>query len=142
MKLRILTTVIAALLLTAGAAACAPEAGTHSVAMRSSGAGVDQVAQQLPRNLTFENRMGTALVAHISTPIEAGRAVSVSAFRAGDVAYSPGEESVVVFLADGSSATGAGLVLVGHVDGEDLSQLSNCVQRCEVRLAPGGSDAG
>ncbi|MGO4276623.1 hypothetical protein AB4Z22_43510, partial [Paenibacillus sp. TAF58] len=62
MKLRILTTLIAALLLTAGAAACAPEAGTHPVAMRSSGAGVDQVAQQLPRNLTFENRMGTALV--------------------------------------------------------------------------------
>ena len=134
MKLRILTTIVAALLLTGGAVACSPDAGPVSVVVRTSdtAAGL-QFARQLPRETTFENRMGTAVVARLATPLETIRSESVSHYRA--VAYWEQQQSIVVFLAEGAATPSTALVIVGRVAGDDLSRLSDCVQHCTVRLA-------
>lgn len=143
MKLRILTTVLAALLLTAGAAACSPDSSTVSVAVQTTDtAAGPHFSRQLPREATFENRMGTAEVARLAAPLNVAGSESISHYRAGDVAYWAAERSIVIFFTDGATAPRTGLVMVGHVDNDDLSRLSGSVQRRSVRLVSAGTDAG
>ena len=77
--------------------------------------------------------MGTAEFAELSTPLVTDGGTSMSGHRAGDIAYLASEQSVIVFLTDGSAVPDDGLVLLGHVTG-GMAHVAACLRDCAVRL--------
>ncbi|MGW9185333.1 cyclophilin-like fold protein [Agromyces sp. NPDC055661] len=134
MTFRMLAPIVAALLL-AGAPACsaipdrpAPEA----VAVLNIPA--TQLEERLPVDLELDDRMGTAQVAKLAAALDTAGAVPVDDYRAGDVAYSAAEQSLVVFLVDGIAEPSDGLVDVGRVM-SGMDGLSSCARACTLRLS-------
>ena len=135
---RVLNSVVAALLLLtmpslAPAGAVAPPQA--SVALDDS-ATAAQIAALLPLTVTFHDRMGTAALAQLPTPLPADHAAPMNEYRAGDVAYVTAEQSIVVFLTDGSAVPDHGLTLLGHLT-TGLDELVDCGRDCTVELTLG-----
>lgn len=93
----------------------------------------EQFAEQLPRYLVFDDRMGTAQVAYLSEPLEGLATDTVSDYRAGDVAYWATEQTIVVFVTDGAGIPADDLFLIGHISA-GLDDLAGCNRNCPVRL--------
>jgi len=123
-----LLTAAAFLLLTA--AACAPSRALSPLAQLA----VSQpaVAAQLGDRLVFDDRMGTAQIARLASPMEV-EGEPVSDYTAGDVAYWPAGHSVVVFLSDGRAVPEGGIVLIGAV-ANGVEALSGCADDCVVTI--------
>lgn len=135
MKLRIFVTIVAALVLTAGAAACTPAPVTHTVDFRlNDTVTAVELSERLPLAASFENRMGTAEIARLTTPLATQGTETASSYRAGDIAYWAAEQSLVVFLSDGTSVPSSGLVLIGHIE-SGHSRVNDCAQHCTLRIS-------
>lgn len=89
---------------------------------------------RLPLTLTFHDRMGTAVFADLSRPIDTTRAPSMDEYRAGDVAYVAAEQRIVVFLTNGSAVPDHGLTLLGRLE-RGLDELIGCREDCLVELS-------
>lgn len=140
MKLRILATIAAALLLTAGAAACAPSPTTAAIEVRlNDSVAAVELSRSLPSTMSFDNRMGTAQVARLAAPLSTRGAATAPSYRAGDVAYWAAEQSIVIFLHDGSGVPTSGLVLIGHTSG-DLSRIGDCTRQCTLSPTSRGDE--
>lgn len=133
MPTRPLTTFAAALLAFA-AAGCSPNLSSAAEPL-AVGVVMDdtlgvQASAELRRPLTYDDRMGTALVAQLSTPLPvAGE--HISRYRAGDVVYSDTEQAIIIFLSDGAAVPSGGLYRLGTVaDGVDA--LAGCRSDCLV----------
>jgi len=139
---RVLNSVVAALLLltapalSPGSPAPAPRA---SVSIDDSLAAA-QLAARLPLTVKFHDRMGTAVFAQLPMPLAPDDATPMNDYRAGDIAYVTSEQSIVVFLTDGSAVPDGGLVLLGHVE-RGLDDLASCRQDCAVELLVRGTPA-
>jgi len=97
-----------------------------------------QLEQRLPVDLSFDDRMGAAQIAHLPTPLEIEDPEPISGYLAGDVAYWVPEQSIIVFLTDGPEVPAGSLVLVGHVTA-GLNDLADCSRNCAVRLVGAGA---
>ena len=91
------------------------------------------MASQLPLELTFHDRMGTAGFARLPLPLITDGRATIREYRAGDLAYLASEQSIIVFLTDGSAVPDDGLVLLGHV----TSGMADIARAC--RTAPSSS---
>jgi hypothetical protein len=132
----IVNTVIAALLLLLTAPTISPAVESRSapiVIAPNDSAVASELAGQLPLDVTFDDRMGTAAFAQLHTSLSVGAAAHQSSYRAGDVGYVASEQALVVFLADGSATPAGGLILVGHVT-SGLEELAGCIRNCPVRI--------
>ncbi|WP_429462384.1 cyclophilin-like fold protein [Microbacterium sp. ZKA21] len=112
--------------------ACSGTAPTVSIelgALRDA----DAVDEQLPAALTFDDRMGSAVVAPLPQALEVETDTASREFLAGDVVYSPAEQSIIVFTRGGSAASDHSLVLLGRVT-DGMGELSSCVHDCSVRV--------
>jgi hypothetical protein len=140
-----LATVVAALLLLLGVAACGyPRAAATGVMvdMELTSSSISrEFAGELPTAVSFSDRMGTAQVAPLTTPLDGADSAAETEFRAGDVAYWAPDHALVVFLSDNSSAQAGDLFLLGHITSE-LEDLAGCVRDCRVQLAVGGEIPG
>ena len=87
---------------------------------------------ELSRRL--DDRMGTAQVAHLQAALDTAGAAPISSYRAGDIAYWPAEQSLIVFLADGSAVPSDGLVGVGRVT-SGIDHLIGCARDCRLRAS-------
>lgn len=139
---RVLDTVVAALLVLttpalAHGGAVPPQQA--SLSLDDSTTAV-QLASHLPRNLMFDDRMGTAVFAELPTALVFDPVAVTSGYRAGDVAYVASDQSIVVFLTDGTALPDHGLVLVGHVT-SGLDELAGCVRDCATELVVSAPDA-
>jgi hypothetical protein len=67
------------------------------------------------------------------------RTETASSYRVGDIAYWASEQSIVVFLSDGTSVPNSGLVLIGHI-GHGLSSVRDRTQRCTLRISNDSAD--
>lgn len=135
MPRRALITLTATLLLV-GLPSCSvvPDGAARVVEIRLSDfPAAAQIAHSLPLDLRFDDRMGSAQVAHLPVPLETGIPEPVAGYRAGDVAYWVPEQSIIVFLSDGHAVPADGLVRVGHISA-GMNDLADCAQSCEVRL--------
>ncbi|KJL44151.1 cyclophilin-like fold protein [Microbacterium trichothecenolyticum] len=132
---RVLNSVVAALLLlttpTLAPASTAP-IPQASIALDDS-ATASQLAPLLPVNVTFHDRMGTAVFAQLPAPLSTDHATPMNDYRAGDVAYVTAEQSIVVFLTDGTAVPDHGLTLLGHLTA-GLDELVDCARDCAVEL--------
>mgnify|MGYP000868034427 FL=1 len=130
-----LSALVAALLGVVGCTV-ADDASPAEIRISPAGPAAASLAGQLPRTLSFSDRMGTAQVATLDQPLDLGASAGeeVRAYRAGDVAYWPESQSLVVFLSDGAAVPDGGLVAVGAVDG-DLAGLADCVRDCPFAVA-------
>ncbi|MFE6255337.1 cyclophilin-like fold protein [Agromyces sp. NPDC057865] len=133
MTFRMLAPIVAALLL-AGAPACSaiPDRPAPAVAVLDIPA--TQLEERLPVDLELDDRMGTAQVAQLAAALDAAGAVPVDGYRAGDVAYSAAEQSLIVFLVDGTAEPSDGLVDVGRVT-SGMDSLASCARACTLRLS-------
>ncbi|MBB5842194.1 hypothetical protein HD599_000517 [Conyzicola lurida] len=90
------------------------------------------VASLLGERLEFDDRMGTAQVARLSTPMDI-EGVREFDYEAGDVAYWPDGRSVIVFLSEGRAVPDGGVVLIGKVtNGMDV--LTGCASDCVATI--------
>lgn len=96
-----------------------------------------QLAEQSPRSLLFNDRMGTAQVAYLSEPLTTAAVNTPSVYRAGDVAYWALEKSIVVFLAGGTDVPTGDLALIGRIS-VGLDDLAGCARNCPVLLDASG----
>lgn len=140
-----LAAVAAAPLLLLGVAACGyPWAASTGVMVDlelTSSSISREFAAGLPTAFSFSDRMGTAQVAPLTTPLDGTDSVAESEFRAGDVAYWARDHVLVVFLSDNSSARAGDLYLLGHITSE-LEDVAGCVRDCRVQLAVDGEVPG
>jgi hypothetical protein len=130
----VLNSVVAALLcavlvLSPGDATPPPQ--VHIAADAAGTAG--QFGSRLPLAVTFHDQMGTAVFARLPEPLAVDQRAAAGEYRAGDVAYVASEQSIVVFLADGSAVPDQGLVLLGHVT-DGLDDLADCARDCGIDL--------
>jgi hypothetical protein len=136
----VLNSVVAALLLlttpTLAPASTAPPPRASVVLDHSAGAA--QIAALLPITVTFHDRMGSAAFAQLPTPLPADHATPMHEYRAGDVAYVSAEQSIVVFLTDGTAVPDHGLAFLGHL-ATGLDELAGCVRDCAVELVATGT---
>jgi hypothetical protein len=93
----------------------------------------EQLSSQLPLTVTFNTRMGAAQFARLSEPLAINDAAVMDDYRSGDVAYFAEENSLVVFLSDGSAVPDTGLVLIGHI-ATDLGDLASCATDCAAEI--------
>lgn len=132
---RVLNSVVAALLLlttpTLAPASTAPPPRASVVLDDSAGAA--QIAALLPLTVSFHDRMGTAAFAQLPTHLPTDHATTMHEYRAGDVAYLTAEQSIVVFLTDGTAVPNHGLAFLGHL-ATGLDELAGCVRDCAVEL--------
>ena len=126
------TIAAALLLLTAAVPAPTPDPPSVQVTLDDSAAAT-QFASQLSLELTFEGRMGTAAFAQLPVPLVTDGSAFMSEYRAGDLAFLPSEQSIIVFLTDGSAVPGEGLVLLGHVT-SGTHGIAACVRNCLIEL--------
>lgn len=132
---RVLNSVVAAVLLlttavlSQGSPAPPPEV---SVLVDDSGA-AREFAAQLPSDLTFDDRMGTAVFARLTSVLPDQGAAAMDQYRTGDIAYVPSEQSIVVFLTDGQAVPDSGLILLGHVT-SGMHHLAGCVRNCAIEF--------
>ncbi|WP_241680679.1 cyclophilin-like fold protein [Pseudactinotalea suaedae] len=84
--------------------------------------------------LSFSSSLGTAHVADLSQPLEVQDGSPMTSYRAGDVAYWPRQQRVVIFLAHGSAVPTGGLIQIGRVV-TGLDYLDGCARDCQVRLS-------
>ena len=112
-----------------------------AVALNDSDA-AEELAPQLPLVLTFTDRMGAAEFAQLPAPLDIDGAAGMSGYRAGDIGYVASEQSIVVFLSEGTAAPDGDLVLVGHVT-SGLDVVAGCARGCALQLvvADGIADA-
>ena len=140
---RLLNSIVAALLLVTAPALShgSPAPGPRAVLAVDDSTTAAQLAAQLPLSVTFHDRMGTAVFAQLPTPLATNGADPVHQYRAGDVAYVTAEQSIVVFLTDGSAVPDHGLILLGHLK-RGLDDLADCRRDCPVELTadPTGAD--
>lgn len=94
-----------------------------------------QLASHLPMVLTFENRMGTAELAPVPVPLSVEGTASATDYREGDIAYLASEQTIVVFLTDGSGVPDDAIVLLGRVT-SSLEDIAACQWACPIRLVP------
>lgn len=92
-----------------------------------------ELAQRLPDTVTFDDRMGVAEVAHLRMPLDASQSAPMTAYHAGDVAYQVSQQSLIVFLSDGSAVPGGDLILVGHI-GTGYDHIAGCTRDCTIHL--------
>ena len=91
-----------------------------------------EIDAQFRQPVVFDDRMGIALVAQLSAPLDL-TGERVTDYRAGDVAYSDTERSVVIFLVDAVAADSGGLVRMGQLTNSP-DELMNCARDCAVTL--------
>jgi hypothetical protein len=131
----VVNSVVAAVLLlttpTLAPAGAAPPPQA-SIALNDSASAV-QIAARLPITVAFHDRMGTAVLAQLPAPLTTDRDTPMNRYRAGDVAYITAEQSIVVFLTDGTAVPEGGLTLLGHLT-NGLDDLAGCVRDCAVEL--------
>lgn len=96
-------------------------------------AAADQLVAQQSSTLSFSDRMGTALVAHLSSPLSVDRTDTADRYLAGDVAYIQDEQALVIFLVDGSAVPESGLIILGRLS-SGLGDLVGCVRDCPLDL--------
>ncbi|MFE5671017.1 cyclophilin-like fold protein [Agromyces sp. NPDC056523] len=136
MTLRMLAPIAAALLLMGlmGAPGCSnisdqpatePVAAIHPTATG--------LADRLPVTLEFSDRMGIAQVAQLPAALDIVRPTPISGYHAGDVAYSATDQTLIVFLSDGTAAPSEDLVAVAKVT-SGLDALAGCARKCSVRV--------
>jgi hypothetical protein len=78
--------------------------------------------------------MGAAAVAFVPEPVDVDGHATLTRYQAGDVAYRAAEQSLFVFLSDGTADPGDGLILIGRtVDG--VAELSGCSPDCSIRVS-------
>jgi hypothetical protein len=132
---RALNSIVAALLLLTAPVLVPgdPSPPPRALVALGDSATADQLALQLPAAITFSDRMGAAVIGRLPAALSVRGAVRVEAYRAGDVAYVASEQSVVVFLTDGSAVPDGGLILLGHVT-SGMDDLARCVRDCAVEL--------
>lgn len=132
---RILNTLVAVAMLfsTPALTPASTVAPQHAMVSLNDSAAADQLVAQLSSPLSFDDRMGTALVAHLSTPLAVEQAHAVDGYRAGDVAYVPDELALVIFLVDGSAVPERGLIILGNLT-SGLNDLAGCTRDCLVDL--------
>ena len=132
---RALNSIVAALLLLTAPVLVPghPSPPPQTLVALGDSAMADQLALQLPAAVTFSDRMGTAVIGRLPAPSSVRGAVRVEAYRAGDVAYVASEQSVVVFLTDGSAVPDGALILLGHVT-SGMDDLARCVRDCAVEV--------
>ena len=135
MPLRILVSLVAAVLLVSAPACSHLQRGTIPEAeiQVDDSATAIQLERSLPVAVSFDDRMGAAQVARLPTALDVENAESTRGYRAGDVAYWAPEGSIVVFLSDSPDVSSEGLVLVGHVS-TGMDDLAGCSRNCAVRL--------
>ncbi|HEY9308052.1 MAG TPA: cyclophilin-like fold protein [Microbacterium sp.] len=135
---RVLNSVVTALLLlTVPVLAHGDEAPpTCVVAAFEDSATAAQLVSHLPSTLTFSDRMGAAVFAPLPVPLALDSTAAVDGYRRGDIAYVSSEQSIVVFLTDGTAVPDHGLVVLGHLT-SGLQDLDGCVQNCAVELVVG-----
>jgi hypothetical protein len=134
MAFRFLLAIAAALLLSGAAFAVAPGHTARTVEVRlNDSMAASQLETQLPMTLQFDDHMGTAQVAQVADGLDIEGAHPASSYRAGDVAYWAPDQSLIVFLTDGSAVPTHGLVVVGRVT-NDVGELGSCAHNCVVRL--------
>ncbi|WP_457101694.1 cyclophilin-like fold protein [Microbacterium sp. P5_E9] len=147
---RVLNTVAAILLLASapvlsstgvgGPAAVADNPPVAVITLNESSVAAE-LASQLPLVLNFSDRMGTAEFAPLPEPLDIDSADQMSGYRAGDVAYLASEQSIVVFLSEGTAVPAGDLVLVGHVT-SGLNVVAGCVRDCAVQIVAADGIAG
>jgi hypothetical protein len=131
----IFNSIAVALLVTAPALSPADaelDRGQAVIALNDSLTAV-QLAPQLPLVVAFNDRMGAAEFATLPQPLAIGGAPQMSGYRTGDVAYLAAEQSLVVFLSDGTAVPETGLVLVGRMT-SGLGDLAGCTRDCATHL--------
>ena len=135
---RVLNTVVAALLLlTVPVLAYGDKAPPpHVVVAFNDSATAAHLVWNLPRTLTFSDHMGAAVFARLPDPLAFDSTAPVDGYRAGDIAYVPSEQSIVVFLTDGTAVPDHGLVVLGHV-ASGVHDLDGCVRNCVIELVAG-----
>ncbi|MET0713748.1 MAG: cyclophilin-like fold protein [Mycetocola sp.] len=102
-----------------------------TVILNDSAAADQLVAQS--STLSFSDRMGTALVAHLPSPLSVDRTDTTDGYHAGDVAYIKDEQALVIFLVDGSAVPESGLIILGRLS-SGLGDLVGCVRDCPLDL--------
>lgn len=125
---------LAMILLTAACAVTTPATAPARISLQAADAG--DLASGLPTVLSFSDRMGTAVIASLDTPLDVTDAATPAEFRAGDVVYWEPLQSIIVFLHDGQVAP-TGTHLIGHVD-EGLGELAGCLRDCPVSFESRG----
>lgn len=136
MLLRPIVTTAAAVLIALGVTACAGSVERVPVAeVRLHGSVVlSEVRPSLPMTVMFNNRMGAAEVAYLPEPLRLEEGSVVHSFEAGDVAYWPAEQSIVIFLRAGSGAVSDERLLhIGHLTA-GFADVADCAQNCAVTL--------
>jgi hypothetical protein len=129
---RALGVAVAALLATM-LSACAGNA-TPGVTIEMSEAGVARtLVARLPDTLIFSDRMGAAAVAFVPMRVDVDSQSILSRYQTGDVVYRAAEQKLFVFLSDGTTDPGDGLVLVGRTT-DGIENLSSCSQDCPIRV--------
>ncbi|WP_426518812.1 cyclophilin-like fold protein [Diaminobutyricibacter sp. McL0618] len=132
---------LAAAVLSLGALTASPPSATVSVSpiatvrLNSSSQAIE-LSRELPLSTVMNDRMGTALMTDLPTPLNMDRADSVQQFHRGDVAYWATAQKLVVFKADVSAVPDRGLVLVGQV-GAGADTVAECVTDCRLTLRSG-----
>jgi hypothetical protein len=94
-----------------------------------------QFEDRLPVTLMFNDRMGTAMVGRVETPLPLDGADHLSEYTVGEVGYWAAEQSIVVFLHSGSAVPLEGIVSLGHVTA-GFATLAGCARDCAVRVVP------
>ena len=124
---------VAAILATT-LSACSGSA-TRGVTIEMSEAPVaTTLAAGLPETLVFSDRMGAAAVAFVPGPVEVDGHAPLTRYKAGDVAYRAAEQSLFVFLSDGTADPGDGLIPIGRT-ADGVAGLSGCSKDCSIRVS-------
>ncbi|MGN6127366.1 MAG: cyclophilin-like fold protein [Humibacter sp.] len=132
---RLLNSVIAALLLLTAPALSlgSPSPAPQAALAVDDSTTAAQLAAQLPLTVTFHDRMGAAVFAQLPTSLAPDSTDPMNEYHVGDVAYVTSDQSIVVFLTDGSAVPDHGLFLLGQLT-RGLDHLANCRQDCPVEL--------
>lgn len=124
---------IAAALFAITLSGCAGNAAPGVTIELNGSPAAAQLRAHLPSTLLFDDRMGAAGVAFVSTPLDVDGAGMLTQYRPGDVAYWAAGQSLVVFLNDGEIASVDGLIMVGRIS-DGMADLADCNQNCPIRL--------
>lgn len=84
--------------------------------------------------LSFADRMGTAQLALLESPLDSAGAIATTVYRAGDVGYWEPAQTLIVFLTDTGSAPDGDVFVLGHIT-QGLEELTNCKRDCQVKLS-------
>lgn len=139
---RTVTSFAVALLVSAGAPGCAADPSQPPTAEVSVADAhiATELSRRLPATVTFNDRMGTAWFAGLADPLDLDTGDRLLDYQAGDVAYWPAGQSIIVVGHTGRGALdGEEIIAVGAVT-SGFAAIADCVSDCAIRLTVANDD--